>query len=183
MVHSMHPRLYFRPAHQRQSASNRFVGRRHSRPLLWRRNSGRIHAAWPGQVHHFWTNRRPRSCPLARHLSRTGFSLFGFRYASQKSKPNRLKPVLLARRSGKDYLRPTWTADSEFLSRTIDFFSPANRISISVRDPSEFTRSSAASLGYWTPFFTQAPCAVAKNCPSFQSVTRTIEFCDSQLNS
>ncbi len=41
----------------------------------------------------------------------------------------------------------------------------------------------AASPVYLTPFFTQVPCAVAKKRPAFHNVTRTFEFCDSQLKS
>ncbi len=75
----------------------------------------------------------------------------------------------------KPYLAPSWSIGSTF-SSTIVFFSPARRISVSERDPSEFTRSKAASPEYLTPFFTQVPCAVAKKRPSFQSVTRTLEL-------
>jgi hypothetical protein len=85
--------------------------------------------------------------------------------------------------SSAGYLAPTSIGDCVGSSSMIDFFSPARRISIRERDPSEFTRRSAASPVYLMPFFAQVPFAVAKNCPSFQSVTRTPACCDSQLNS
>ena len=90
--------------------------------------------------------------------------------------------VTLAISRGYLDLARSWSTGSIF-SSTIVFFSPASRISVSERDPSEFTRSKAASPAYLTPFFTQVPCAVAKNRPSFHSVTRTIELWDSQLKS